>query len=124
LAVDRRGEAKKRSFEEEEKKRRAKKRMGNCIVIQHERSWVDDEEDDFEFSEKQNGKWLGEKERMVEVKVKITKKQLQELLGSKRMPIEKALEEIMQKGSVCREQFKEGQWRPRLQSIPEVQEER
>lgn len=98
--------------------------MGNCVVIQQERSWVDDEEDDFELSGKQSGEYLGEKERMVEVKVKITKKQLQELLGSKRMPIEKALEEIMRRGSVCREHVKEGQWRPRLQSIPEVQEER
>lgn len=99
--------------------------MGNCIVIQQERSWVDDnEEDDFQSSEKQSGNWLGEKERMLEVKVKITKKQLQELLGSKRMPIEKALEEIIRKGSICREHMKEGQWRPRLKSIPEVQEER
>ncbi|KAJ1698466.1 hypothetical protein LUZ63_006978 [Rhynchospora breviuscula] len=98
--------------------------MGNCIVIQQERTWVDDEEDDFELSEKQSAHWVAEKERMVEVKIKITKKQLQELLGSKKMPIEKALEEIIRKGSVCREHVKEGHWRPRLQSIPEVQEER
>lgn len=95
-------------------------------MIQQARSWVDedeDEEDDFDFEssdEKQS-----EKQRiMLEVKVKITKKQLQDLLlGSKRMPIEKALEEIIRKGSICKDHIKEGQWKPRLQTIPELQEE-
>lgn len=98
--------------------------MGNCIVIQQERSWVDEDEDnDFEWSDHEK---QSEKERiMLEVKVKITKKQLQDLLlGSKRMPIEKALEEIIRKGSICKDHIKEAQWKPRLQSIPELQEER
>lgn len=93
-------------------------------MLQPARTWADDEEDDFNPSEKRSESCLGEKEAMMAVKIKITKKQLHELLGNKRMPIEKALEEIMRKGALCRDRMREAQWRPRLQSIPEGLEER
>ncbi|KAJ3698932.1 hypothetical protein LUZ61_002637 [Rhynchospora tenuis] len=95
--------------------------MGNCVVIQRETTWLNEEEDDWEFSERSS---LRETETTTEVKIRITKKQLEELLNSSKLPLEKVLEEIVNNGVVCHEHNKEGHWKPRLQSIPEVIEER
>ncbi|KAJ3696023.1 hypothetical protein LUZ60_001400 [Juncus effusus] len=106
--------------------------MGNCVVIQRERTWADDDyEEDFGFSENPKKIWQynvknpQKEERFEEVKIKITKKQLKELVGSKRSTsIEKALEEIINRGIVYHEHVKEEHWKPRLHSIPESLEER
>lgn len=85
----------------------------------------DDEEEGSEFSERRN--LLREDPRMTAVKIRIKRKQLEELLGNKRLSAEKVLEEIMLRRKVehdHHEQIGEEHWKPRLQSIPEVQEER
>jgi DNA polymerase III delta prime subunit len=80
---------------------------------------VDDEESS-EFSERRN--LLREERRMMEVKIRIKRKQLEELLSNKKLSGEKVLEEMMMR-KVFHGQIGEGQWKPRLQSIPEVQDE-
>ncbi|KAJ3696026.1 hypothetical protein LUZ60_001403 [Juncus effusus] len=96
--------------------------MGNCCVIQREKTWVDEEDEDWEFSERQG---LLNEERMTEVKIRISKKQLEKLLGKNNLQVEKILEEIVNNGvvNVNQEHHKEAHWKPRLRSIPEVPEE-
>jgi hypothetical protein len=93
--------------------------MGDCITIRQAATWVDDEESS-EFSERQN--LLREERRMMEVKIRIKRKQLDELLSNKRLSAEKVFEEMM-KRRVHHRQIVEGHWKPWLQSIPEVQDE-
>ncbi|XP_062208624.1 uncharacterized protein LOC133910123 [Phragmites australis] len=103
--------------------------MGNCLKLQREASWVDDGE--WEVAE---GKGTAAVEKMerVEVKIRVTKRQLQELLekaggrDGKVRQVEKVLAELMTSGRVCYqppEEMMRGHWRPSLQSIPEAAEE-
>lgn len=89
-------------------------------MIQKETTWLnEEEEEEWEFSEKQR---LQENDKITEVKIRITKKQLEKALTSN--ALEKVLEEIVSNGIVCHEHNIEGHWKPRLQSIQEVVEER
>ncbi|KAJ4816358.1 Porphobilinogen deaminase [Rhynchospora pubera] len=97
--------------------------MGNCITIRHEITWVDDEEGSVEFSERRN-LLMKDEERATETKIRIKRKQLEELLRNKKMSAEKVLEELLRRKEVSHEHNREGHWKPRLQSIPEVQDER
>lgn len=65
-----------------------------------------------------------EKMERVEVKIRVTRRQLQELLekAGKGQQLEKALAELMTSGKVCYQQEMWGHWRPSLQSIPEADE--
>ncbi|RZR75542.1 hypothetical protein BHM03_00060935, partial [Ensete ventricosum] len=60
-----------------------------------------------------------------EIKIKISKKQMEELLrqvDEKGLSIEKVLADLVVIGEVCLESRDDGHWRPNLQSIPEVSE--
>ncbi|KAJ1698469.1 hypothetical protein LUZ63_006981 [Rhynchospora breviuscula] len=96
--------------------------MGKCITIRHEMTWVDDEEGSSEFSERRN-LLMKEEERVTEKKIRIKRKQLEELLRNKKLSSEKFLEELLSRKQVSHEHNREGHWKPRLQSIPEVQDE-
>ncbi|OAY67222.1 uncharacterized protein LOC109715048 [Ananas comosus] len=121
--------------------------MGNCIDHQSDVSWADEGFWDFSegdsprlrFSEKLNEARTREEQEntkreengregrcstTTEVKIKITKKQLQELLtqiDEKGLPIQKVLAELISMSESYR--LRDDQhWRPVLQSIPEVAE--
>ncbi|XP_058099667.1 uncharacterized protein LOC131244011 [Magnolia sinica] len=75
------------------------------------------------MGEKEEDRLLGEKKgaSSTEVKIKITKKELEELLGKldiQGMSIEKVLTQLMDAGGECH--LRHRSWRPALQSIPEV----
>ncbi|RWR80255.1 putative paraquat-sensitive protein [Cinnamomum micranthum f. kanehirae] len=66
---------------------------------------------------------LGEKNEIssTEIKIKLTKKQMKELLakvGMQGMSIEQVLTQLVNKGGDCH--LRHRAWRPALQSIPEV----
>ncbi|KAH7652253.1 Bacteriocin AS-48-containing protein [Dioscorea alata] len=117
--------------------------MGNCLKLRPARTWVDDEEWDFADGSKsmkqyhcKEEKKKGERMTMTEekreeascnkVKIKLTKKQLQELselLEMHGLQIEEALAKFIdQKNStiISRELGSQIRpWRPVLQGIPE-----
>ncbi|KAH7662090.1 TerB-like protein [Dioscorea alata] len=100
--------------------------MGNC---QHGRpaTWADD---DYEEEEEEMIREISEKKMKMEpvikeVKIKITKKQLEELLHKAEMqglPLQQALMVLMSVGNVVGAPENGKHWRPALQSIPEVAE--
>lgn len=115
--------------------------MGNCIDRQKEVTWVDD--DDWESEEipmqccsrKEKAGEEVEKEKglfegkggvasTTEVKVKITKKQLEDLLRrveGRGLPIQQVLKDLLSMDEVALQE-RARHWRPALQSIPEFPE--
>ncbi|XP_010930018.1 uncharacterized protein [Elaeis guineensis] len=111
--------------------------MGNCIDRQKETTWVDD--DDWESEERpmqycprkelKAGEAADEREKggvgsTTEVKVKITKKQLEELLQrveGRGLPIQQVLKDLLSMDEVSLQE-RARHWRPALQSIPEFPE--
>jgi hypothetical protein len=95
--------------------------MGNCCVLQRETTWLneEDEEENWELLERSSLQT-----EMTEVKIRVTKKQLEKFLTSNKLSLEKVLEEIVRNGVVSHDHIREGHWKPRLQTIPEVFEER
>ena len=109
--------------------------MGNCLKPQRAAVWADgDEWEEEELAAGSNkAKAAAEAKTVdrVEVKIRVTKRQLQELLekaggrgGCKAnaREAEKVLAELMTSGRVCYQQQHEemrGHWRPALCSIPE-----
>jgi len=107
--------------------------MGNCLRPQRAATWADGDE------------WEEEAEvcsrtaaaaAAVEVKIRVTRRQLQELLEkagcggglgdggkAKRRQVEEVLAELMTSGRVCYQQEMRRHWRPALYSIPEAAEE-
>jgi hypothetical protein len=95
--------------------------MGNCLKLQRAASWADDHEWEDEVA-------VEKVDRCVEVKIRVTKRQLQELLekqtGGRDGTVRQQQVELMTSGVVCyqspHEEMMRGQWRPSLHSIPEV----
>ncbi|XP_031505542.1 uncharacterized protein LOC116267757 [Nymphaea colorata] len=124
--------------------------MGNCLRTHSSRSWVDDDEDDFGLIGDQTpelrpfirgrssadgefqgtggefgfGDHKGHDQKVIstEVKIKVTKKQLEKLVslvGMQGISAELLLETVASLG--CTEsETRHKHWRPALQSIPEV----
>lgn len=116
--------------------------MGNCIGHQKAVTWVDDDDEDWEAaespmhcsrkeeeSEEMVGKEKGSLEgkggvASTEVKVKISKKQLEDLLRrveGKGLPIQQVLTDLLSMGEAALQERAQ-HWRPVLQSIPEFPE--
>jgi len=109
--------------------------MGNCLKPQRAAVWADgDEWEEEELAAGSNkAKAAAEAKTVdrVEVKIRVTKRQLQELLEkaggrggckAKARRAEEVLAELMTSGRVCYHQQHEemrGHWRPALCSIPE-----
>ncbi|KAL5223087.1 hypothetical protein ABZP36_027800 [Zizania latifolia] len=104
--------------------------MGNCFKSQRAAaSWADDDEWGEEEEQHQLQEMAAlEKMERVEVKIRVTRQQLQELLEKaaagegKGRQVEKMLAEMISSGKVCYEQEAAGHWSPSLQSIPEADE--
>ncbi|XP_006644835.1 uncharacterized protein LOC102706701 [Oryza brachyantha] len=105
--------------------------MGNCFKSQRAAaSWADDGEweDEEERQHQLHEMAAAEKMERVEVKIRVTRRQLQELLEKaagegKGRPVEKVLAEMISSGKVCYEQEAASRhWRPSLQSIAEADE--
>nr|CAB3474521.1 unnamed protein product [Digitaria exilis] len=104
--------------------------MGNCAVTQHAvTSWADDGEWDDETSPAADAGTSGRKEaEHAEVTIRITRKQLQELmekragglhgLKSRRAAAAQLLADVYHHVNHC----KAPHWKPALQSIPEAVE--
>jgi hypothetical protein len=111
--------------------------MGNCLKLQRAASWADDHEWEDEVVVGKGTTAAVEKvDRCVEVKMRVTKRQLQELLEKqtggrdgtvRQRQVKKVLAELMTSGVVCYQpphgEMMRGQWRPSLHSIPEAAEE-
>ena len=113
--------------------------MGNCAVTQHAvTSWADDGEWDVpstEAEEEGAGAAAGtsgrkEEHAAAEVTIRITRKQLQELMEKRagglqglrsRRAAAQLLADVMNAGRVCHH-CKAAHWKPALQSIPEAVE--
>ncbi|RRT39765.1 hypothetical protein B296_00058335 [Ensete ventricosum] len=116
--------------------------MGNCIDLQKPILWVDEEEEEeWEAAEPPSPAHCREEEKTervaaasatpaaeeegsteIKIKIKISKKQLEELLhqaDEKGLPLNKVLADIVAMGGVCTPN-RDRRWRPNLQSIPEV----
>ncbi|KAG6537495.1 uncharacterized protein LOC122003590 [Zingiber officinale] len=122
--------------------------MGNCIELQKPILWVDDDYDDADDMEaaaespayRRAAKpkaaeviptsAAGCKERATavastEIKIKMSKKQLQELLRQveeQGLPLQKLMADLLVVQEIClenRDVTKDAHWRPNLQSIPE-----
>ena len=98
--------------------------MGNCLRLQGAATWADgDEWEAAEVCSKAAATAVEEKK--VEVKIRVTRRQLQELLEkaggkAKRRQVEEVLAELMTSGRVCYQQEMRRHWRPALYSIPEA----
>ncbi|XP_066315175.1 uncharacterized protein [Miscanthus floridulus] len=98
--------------------------MGNCLRLQRAATWADgDEWEAAEVCSKAAATAVEEKK--VEVKIRVTRRQLQELLEkaggkAKRRQVEEVLAELMTSGRVCYQQEMRRHWRPALYSIPEA----
>ncbi|KDP39126.1 hypothetical protein JCGZ_00883 [Jatropha curcas] len=114
--------------------------MGNCLRHESSMQWGGDDwgspvPEKFLKSNKRQEKGLNiEEEELLEnhnkdlkssskeVKIKISKKQLQELLGRvdmKELSLEEVLAQLMKNVSSDRYETNQQSWRPNLQSIPE-----
>ncbi|CAL4973639.1 unnamed protein product [Urochloa decumbens] len=107
--------------------------MGNCCFKLHRAAvWADGDEWEEECAESEAAAAAAAEAKMdrhrVEVKIRVTKRQLQELLdkaggkGKAQQQAEKLLAELMTSGKVCYQKQHEemrGHWRPALCSIPE-----
>ena len=105
--------------------------MGNCFKLQRaSESWVDDDEWEVDVVEEKTAAGENEKTERVEVKIRVTKRQVQELLqqaardGKGKRSTEKVLTDLINSGTVCYHDDHEtrGHWRPSLQSITEAEE--
>lgn len=112
--------------------------MGNCVGSKKNSSmeecewdddfWrLDDDPQDHIFTRKKEEELLGDQKQGIasnastgtELKIKISKKQLEKILGTahvENMPLEKLLAQLMEHDLHLRNQ----PWKPSLQSIPEV----
>ncbi|KAK3162176.1 hypothetical protein QOZ80_1AG0036380 [Eleusine coracana subsp. coracana] len=111
--------------------------MGNCLKLQRGAAWADGHEWEEEEEVVVKRKPAVVKTESVEVKIKVTKRQLQELLEKaggggqdckmRQREVEKVLAELMNSGVVChqlqQEEMMMGNWRPSLHCIPEAAEE-
>uniref|UniRef100_A0A0A9EZX9 Uncharacterized protein n=1 Tax=Arundo donax TaxID=35708 RepID=A0A0A9EZX9_ARUDO len=106
--------------------------MGNCAVTQHAvTSWADDGEWDAPSTEEGGAPGTsGRKEHTAEVTIRITRRQLQELMD-KRASVPKSrraaaelLADVMNAGQVYHhlQHCRAAHWKPALQSIPEAVE--
>lgn len=95
--------------------------MGNCIDRQRVATWVDDEEEEYYCREEEEEEKEEVSASRDQVKIKINKKQLNELV-QRGLSVEQVVAEIMGRGHVCVEDSGRRQWRPALNSIPEVPE--
>ncbi|XP_066310053.1 uncharacterized protein [Miscanthus floridulus] len=102
--------------------------MGNCLKPQRAATWADGDEWE-EEAEVCSSKAAAAavEEKRVEVKIRVTRRQLQELLEkagcggkAKRRQVEEVLAELMASGRVCYQQEMRRHWRPALYSIPEA----
>ncbi|KAJ0966159.1 hypothetical protein J5N97_027297 [Dioscorea zingiberensis] len=93
--------------------------MGNCLKIQQAISSLEDEEVESVDQEKVLKEKLMISSKVV--KIRITKKQLAELLSKADMPVQQVLALVSSRDSGLRRRGRQ-QWRPALQSIPEVVE--
>ncbi|KAJ8478499.1 hypothetical protein OPV22_022226 [Ensete ventricosum] len=114
--------------------------MGNCLDLQKPVTWVDDEDDDWGFMETRSPKHSegqrkdgaeAAKEKAgsgsTEIKIKISKKQLEELLrqadDGEKLPLRRFLVDLVTMGESWDLHHDQGShWRPELQSIPEAPE--
>ncbi|GJM92880.1 hypothetical protein PR202_ga09386 [Eleusine coracana subsp. coracana] len=113
--------------------------MGNCAVTQHAvTSWADDGEWDLSSPMAEDAGTAapggttttsGRSEHMAEVTIRITRRQLQELMekraGKGRRAAAELLADVMNAGQVYHQQHcrpAAAHWRPALQSIPEAVE--
>ncbi|KAK7300081.1 hypothetical protein RJT34_10913 [Clitoria ternatea] len=91
--------------------------MGNCLRHESPIGYATDDDDDWEdFPAAEEGGSFAVAASKRELKIKITRKQLEELVGKvevKELRVEEVLAQLM-KHSLHRP------WRPALQSIPEV----
>ncbi|KAK1260290.1 hypothetical protein QJS04_geneDACA018042 [Acorus gramineus] len=105
--------------------------MGNCLDCRRSTSWADDDDGDEVYAVSSQKRLRGAEQEeetttiAKEVKIKITKKQLEELMREvevQGLPVQRVIEQLlsMKAGDVvvgggggC------GQWQPALQSIPE-----
>lgn len=107
--------------------------MGNCLKLQRAASWADGDEweEEAEVCSKAAAASAAAEEKKVEVKIRVTRRQMQELLEkaggkAKGRQVEEVLAELMTCGRVCYQQQLEemrGHWRPALYSIPESADE-
>uniref|UniRef100_A0ACD5WG63 Uncharacterized protein n=2 Tax=Avena sativa TaxID=4498 RepID=A0ACD5WG63_AVESA len=105
--------------------------MGNCLKLQRcAETWVDDG-DEWEVDMAEEGKRVAAEktaDQRVEVKIRVTKRQVQELLQKAGRDgngawTEKVLAELINSGTVCCDHPEaRGHWRPSLQSISEAGE--
>ncbi|CAO2177939.1 unnamed protein product [Urochloa humidicola] len=106
--------------------------MGNCAVTQHAvTSWADDGEWDEPAAEEDAAGTSGRKEEHAEVTIRITRKQLQELMEKRagglqglksRRAAAQLLADVMNAGQVYHHHCRAPHWKPALQSIPEAVE--
>jgi ketosteroid isomerase-like protein len=106
--------------------------MGNCAVTQHAvTSWADDGEWELSPTAEDAGPaTTGSRndEHMAEVTIRITRRQLQELMEKRAGPKTRRaavelLAEVMNAGQVYQQHCRAAvHWRPALQSIPETVE--
>ncbi|KAL5220265.1 hypothetical protein ABZP36_024978 [Zizania latifolia] len=109
--------------------------MGNCAVTQHAVSWADDGEWELPASEEKEGTAARSGAHMTtEVTIRITKRQLQELVDRRaaaataghsiirksRRSVAELLADIMNAGEVYHQHCRVAHWKPALQSIPEA----
>ncbi|KAK7387086.1 hypothetical protein VNO78_27584 [Psophocarpus tetragonolobus] len=102
--------------------------MGNCLKHQSSARYSDDDDsdDDYNFLSGEKGAFGATKvasttKTVTEVKIKITKKQLEELLSKvdvRELRVEQVLSQLMDHSGGY--QSLQRPWRPALQSIPEV----
>ncbi|KAI4308008.1 hypothetical protein L6164_031127 [Bauhinia variegata] len=100
--------------------------MGNCLKSQSSSKYAGDYDDDEEWNSpgmeggEINGGENFNNGKTREVKIKITKKQLEELLGKmdvKELKVNQVLAQLLNHSDGC--QVHQRPWRPALQSIPE-----
>uniref|UniRef100_A0A0D9V6N7 Uncharacterized protein n=1 Tax=Leersia perrieri TaxID=77586 RepID=A0A0D9V6N7_9ORYZ len=109
--------------------------MGNCAVTQHAVSWADDGEWELPEAEEKSTSAPRSGAHMTEVTIRITKRQLQELVdkkatsaaghglhiyGKSRRSAAELLADIMNAGEVYHQHCRVAHWKPALQSIPEA----
>ncbi|KAH1239534.1 hypothetical protein GmHk_08G023944 [Glycine max] len=103
--------------------------MGNCLKNQSPTKYdggSDDDNDDWDFLTGEEGSFVTTKaattaKTVTEVKIKITKKQLEELLSKvdvRELRVEQVLSQLMNHSSGGFQSLQRP-WRPALQSIPE-----
>ncbi|KAJ8459046.1 hypothetical protein OPV22_031972 [Ensete ventricosum] len=109
--------------------------MGNCVGLQKRRVSGVDEDDFWEAmggKQQDEAKLLLEQEAeegggagSTEIKIRISKKQLEELLRGtrgKERPLQQLLADLMSLGETWEHHDQETHWRPSLHTIPEVPE--